>query len=128
MHRDLSASDKVSVWDGTGTIFTSASSSLQLKGAGVELVVGALPGDELVVAASLYNTSMVKDHDDVGVLDRGEPVGYDESGPSVHEPVHTGLYQGLGVGIDGGGRLVKYHNGRICHCGPCYGYELSLAL
>ncbi len=44
---------------------------LQLKGTGVELVVGALLGDELLVGATLDDAAVVEDHDAVGVHNRG---------------------------------------------------------
>ena len=41
----------------------------QVKSTGVQLVIGALFGKELFVAAALNYPSVVKHHDDVGVHD-----------------------------------------------------------
>lgn len=50
--------------------------SLQLEGAGIELVILALLGDELFVAAALYYAALLQDHYGLGVADGGETVGY----------------------------------------------------
>lgn len=73
---------------------------LQLKRAGIELVIRALLGDEAVVAAALNDAAMVKHHDDIGVHDRGEPVGDDEHRAPLHELIHALLDNGLGMGVD----------------------------
>ena len=54
--------------------------SVQLQRAGVQLVVGAVLGDQLVVGAALDDAAVVQDHDGVGVLDGGQPVGDDKGG------------------------------------------------
>ena len=51
--------------------------SLQLEGAGIELVILALLGDELFVAAALYYAALLQDHYGLGVADGGETVGYE---------------------------------------------------
>mgnify|MGYP006998033040 FL=1 len=46
--------------------------------ASVQLIISALHVNELIVGASLYDTSLLHDHDAVCVLDRGKSVGYDK--------------------------------------------------
>lgn len=41
--------------------------SFELEGSGIELVVGSLLGDELIVGAALYYPSVIQDHDAVAV-------------------------------------------------------------
>ena len=96
--------------------------------AGVELVVPALLGDQLVVAAPLDDPALFQDHDAVGVLDGGEPVGDDEGGPPGHQGVHARLDQGLGPGVDGAGGLVQDQHRRVGHRRPGDGQQLPLAL
>ena len=74
--------------------------SVQLQRAGVQLVVGAVLGDQLVVGAALDDAAVVQDHDGVGVLDGGQPVGDDKGGAAGHQGVHAALDDGLGVGVD----------------------------
>ena len=66
----------------------------EFEGAGIQLIVLALLGDQLVVAAALDDAAVLKDDDDIGVLDRGEPVGDDEDRPPAHQRVHTLLDNG----------------------------------
>ena len=46
--------------------------------ASLQLIISALHVNELVVGASLYDASMLHDHDAVRVLDRGKSVSYDK--------------------------------------------------
>ena len=87
----------------------------QLKRAGVELIVFAAFGDQLFVATALDDDAMVKHHNDVRIADSRQAVRDDEDGSALHQRIHAGLYNGLGTGVDGGGRLVHDHNGRISH-------------
>ena len=85
-------------------------------------------GDELVVGAPLDDTAVVQHHNGVGVLHGAQAVGDDEHGAARHQSVHTGLDNGLGVGVDGGGGLVQNHHRRVSHSGPGNGQQLPLAL
>ena len=78
----------------------------QLEGAGIQLIVLTLQGDQLFVATALNDTAMLENHDSIGVLDRGEAVGDDEHRPAGHQGIHASLDNGLGTGIDGRGGLV----------------------
>ena len=100
----------------------------EFEGAGIQLIVLALLGDQLVVAAALDDAAVLKDDDDIGVLDRGEPVGDDEDRPPAHQRVHTLLDNGLGTGVDGGGGLIEDHDRGIGHSGPGDAQQLPLAL
>ena len=96
--------------------------------AGVELVVLALLGDQLVVGAALYYAALLHDHDAVRVADGGEAVGDDEGRAAVHQGVHAVLHQLLGAGIDGARGLVEDEHRRVDHGGAGDGYQLALAL
>ena len=80
------------------------------------------------MVAALDDVAMVKDHDDIRVADGGQPVGDDKDGAPIHQLVHTGLYDGLGTGIDGGGGLIEDHNRRVGHRRTGDGEQLALAL
>ena len=57
---------------------------LEFHGSGVELVVLALLGDELVVGAALDDVAVVEHHDHVGVAHGGQAVGDHEDGAALH--------------------------------------------
>ena len=75
--------------------------------AGVEFVVSALLGEEIIVRTTLYNFTLLKHHYRVGVTDGGKAVGYYEGCSILHKSIHTVLYVALGTGINGAGRFVK---------------------
>ena len=95
---------------------------------GIELVILALLGDQLVVGAPFDDPSKLHNHDTVGVLDRGQTVGDDKGGTSLHQRAHAGLHQFLGTGIDGGCSLIQNQRGRIRNRCPGDGEKLPLAL
>ena len=78
--------------------------------------------------AALDYTAVLENDDDVGVLDRGEPVSNNEHRPALHERVHTALDDGLRARVDGARGLVEYHDRRVRHRGSRYRDELALAL
>ena len=100
----------------------------QFERTGVELIVGALLGEQLLVVAAFDDVSMIQYHDDIAVADGGEPVSDDKDSASIHQAVHTLLYNGFGTGIDGRSCLVQDHNRRVCHCRTGNGQQLPLAL
>ena len=100
----------------------------QFECAGVELIVGALFGDQFVVVAALDNVAVIQNHDAVGVHDGAEAVGDDEDRTALHQSVHAVLNQLLGTGIDGGGCFVQNHDRRIGHGRTGNGDQLTLAL
>ena len=100
----------------------------QFECAGIELVVGALLGDQIIVGTPLDDAAMVQDHDAVGVHDGAEAVRDDEYGSAMHQGIHTVLDQLLGTGVDGGGGFVQDHDRRIGHSGPGNGDQLPLTL
>ena len=57
---------------------------LEFHGSGVELVVLALLGDELIVGAALDDVAVVEHHDHVGVAHGGQAVGDHEDGAALH--------------------------------------------
>ena len=55
-------------------------------------------------------------------------MGDNKYGTPLHQGVHTALYNSLGTGINGGGRLIQDHNRRVCHSRPGNGDQLPLPL
>ena len=80
------------------------------------------------MGTSLDDASLFHNHDAVGIFYGGQPVGNDKGGSSLHQRVHTILYQFLGTGVDGGGGLVQNQRRGICHGGPGDGQQLPLSL
>ena len=100
----------------------------KLERAGVELVVGALFGDEAFVGAPLDDAAVVQDHDTVGIHNGTQPVGDNEGGPPMHQGIHALGNQRLRSGVDGGGGLVQNHHRGICYRRPGDGNQLPLTL
>ena len=73
---------------------------LQLKSAGVELVIGALLVNQLLVAAGFDDASVIQYDDFVGVADCGKAVGNYKNCAAFHQVVHAGLNYGFGSGVD----------------------------
>ena len=77
---------------------------------------------------ALNDASVVQHHDSVGVFHSAQPVCDDKHRAARHQRVHAPLYNGLGAGVDGAGRLVQDHHGRVRHRRTGNGQQLSLAL
>ena len=101
---------------------------IQFESAGVELVVGALLGDQILVGATLDDAAVIQHHNAIGIAHGGEAVGNDEGGSALHQRVHTLLHQSFGTGVDGGGSLVQNHNRRVSYCGTGDRDKLTLSL
>ena len=95
---------------------------------GIQLIIFPLLGDQIVVGSPLDDPALLHDHDTVGILDCGKPVGDDKGGASLHQGVHAGLHQLLGAGVNGGRRFVQDEGGRVGHGGPGDGQKLALSL
>ena len=95
---------------------------------GVELVILALLGDQLVVAAALNDAALLQNHDAVCIADGRQAVGNDKAGAAIHQAVHAPLDQRLGAGINGGGRLVQDQHRGIGNRGAGNGQQLALPL
>ena len=75
---------------------------------------------------TLDDTSVFQNHNTVTVSYGGQAVGDDESGPSMHQLIHTILYQLLCSGIDRRNRFVQDQHRRICYRCTGDGQKLSL--
>lgn len=53
---------------------------------------------------------LVKDGDEIGILNGGQAVGYDQHGPSFHQAVQRLLHQVLILSIQGTGCFIKEKN------------------
>lgn len=75
--------------------------SLQLEGAGIELVILALLGDELFVAAALYYAALLQDHYGLGVADGEETVGYHKDvRPDIRASIPSWTIASVRVSMD----------------------------
>ena len=100
----------------------------QIKSTGVQLVIGALFGNQFFMAAAFNDASVVKYHNYIGVLDGGKSVGNDKYRTSLHQLIHTVLYKSFRSGIDGRGRFVQNHDRRIGDSRSGNGNKLALSL
>ena len=100
----------------------------QLKGTGIELVVGAFFCDQIIVGAPFDDAAVIQHHNAVGIFDGGEAVGDDEHGAACHQLIHTILHQFFGTGIDGGSGFVQNHHRGIGYRCPGDGDQLPLTL
>ena len=87
----------------------------QLESARIKLIIHSFLRNQLFVGAALDNPAVIEHHDGVGVADGGKPVGDDKYLSALHEFIHAVLHQSFGAGIDGGGRFVEDHGGRVRH-------------
>ena len=100
----------------------------ELDHVGVELVIAAALGEEVVVVAALDDAAIFQNEDRVGVADGGQAVGNDEDCPALHQAVKTALDELFRSGIDGGGRLVEDEHRRFGHGCARNGEQLALTL
>ena len=78
------------------------------------------------MGAALNDSSLLHDHDAVGVAHGGKPVGDDKGGAAFHQGVHTLL--DLCAGVYAGSRLIQNQHRQIGHSRPGDGNQLPLAL
>lgn len=57
-------------------------------------------GHELLMAATLDDSSMIKNHDDIGIANRRQAVDNDEYRSALHQIVHTVLNNLFGTRIN----------------------------
>ena len=74
-------------------------------------IKSALSQQGLVVAL-FDDVSVFHYKDDIGTLDGGKSVGYDEAGAAFHHFGECILDLDLGTGINGGGCLIQDQHGR----------------
>ena len=98
------------------------------KIAGVQAVVTALLGNQLIVGAALNNAALFQHHDAVRVAHGGKAVGDNKGGAAIHQAVHALLHQALGAGINAGGCFVQDQYRRVRNSGTGNGKQLALAL
>ncbi len=75
--------------------------------------IGPVVDQQTLVRALLHNPAVVQNHDQVGVADGTETVGYGHGGALRGEPRNRLLDQMFGFGVDRRGRLVKDQNGGV---------------
>src|SRR5580658_5342904 len=81
--------------------------------AGVEVIVTSARFQQLRMSAALLDKAAVDDQNLVGAPDGGKAVGNDECSAPTHKIGETFLDEGLGFGIETGGRFVEDKNPRI---------------
>ena len=74
--------------------------SIQFQLTGVELIVGTFECEKLVVGTALDDPSVFQNHARIAVPDCGQPVGDDKYGTSLHQVIHTFLYDRFSTGIN----------------------------
>src|SRR5690606_30510910 len=87
---------------------------------------GVAAGEQLFVAALVYQPSAAKDEDAVGPANLAEAVGDQESGPTFHDAAHGALDLVFGRAVDGAGRVVEDEDPRIGQERASDGDALSL--
>ena len=80
------------------------------------------------MGSALDDAPLFHDHDAVGILDRGEPVGDYEACPAVHQGIHSTLDQDFCSGIDRGCGFIQNQGRWISDCSSCDCNQLSLTL
>ena len=91
-------------------------------------VVRAFLCHQLIVISAFDDLSVLDKHDLVAMLDGGKSVGDDKGGASLEKRLNTDLQQSLGLGVDGGGSLVKNQDGGIGKHSSRKGNQLLLTL
>ncbi len=84
--------------------------------------------EQLLVAALFNDLAMVDNNHIVGVTNRAETVGDDETGSTLHQAQQRFLNASLGAGIDAARRLIQDQDIGVSQDGACNGKQLALAL
>jgi len=101
---------------------------LQLEHSRIELLVLAPLVHQHLVRPPFDDLFLLEHHDDIGVLDGGQPVCDDKDRPSMHQGIHALLDYRLCPGIDAAGCLIKDEYRRVGDDCTGYGDQLSLSL
>ena len=75
--------------------------------------IQSTPRQQFRMGSLLDHASGLHGHDDVGPLDRGQPVRDAEGGAADHERFEGGLNGSLRLSIEGAGRLIEDEDGRV---------------
>ena len=94
----------------------------------IQLIIPPFLSQKLFVSTLFDDAPMVEHNNLVGITNRREPVGNDESGTPLHDSVHTFLYKLLGTGINAAGGLVENEHRWISNRSTSNGQQLSLTL
>ena len=78
--------------------------------------------------AGFQDAALTNKEDAVAALDGGKTVGNDEAGAPLEQGFDALLEETLGLGVDGGGRLVQDQDFGIGKQGTGKGDELLLSL
>ena len=88
--------------------------------------VDATLAQQRVMRAALGHAAIVQHQDAIAADDAGKPVGEDERGAALHQPVEGRLDRCLILGIDRGESFIEHQNRRIAQ--QCAGDGDALAL
>src|SRR5689334_20964350 len=91
-----------------------------------EVRVYAAPQEKLGMGAALHDAPFLEHEDPVGVADRAEPVGDDETSPRPHEPFQRLLHDGFALRVERARGLVQDEDARVLHEGAGYRDTLPL--
>ncbi len=100
---------------------------LQVVLPGVEVVIAAAEGEQLLVAAALDDLPLLQHQDRVRPADGRQPVGDDEGRPPLHQLGQPFLDQRLALAVERRGRLVQDQDARIGQDRPRDRHPLPLA-
>ena len=91
----------------------------------VQLGIGAVEGDELVMRALLGNAAIGHHGNFIGVFDGGQAVSHHQRGAAVAQIIQRGLDKDFGGVVQRAGGLVQDQDGRVfeamemrCFCPP----------
>ena len=93
---------------------------------GIELIVAAALGEELMVRALLDYLAVAENNNIVRMLDGGKTVSDDEHRTDIHHLFKRILDEKLGFGIYIGGGFVENHDARLVEDCACEGKQLTL--
>ena len=80
------------------------------------------------MGALFDDVAVVEDNDTVGITDGAQAVGNDEGCTTLHQRVHTTLYEPFRTGVDGGCGLVEDEHRGIRDGSTGDGNQLAFAL
>ena len=92
----------------------------------MQLAVVTVLGYQILVGASLHDSSFVQYADLVGILDGAQAVGHSHGGTGLHQSLQGILYQALALCIESRCCLVEDEDRRILEDGTGYAHTLAL--
>ena len=92
----------------------------------MQLPVITVNGQQLVVRATFYDTSLMQHTNLIGISDGRKPVGNGYGGTRLHQSFQRILHQSFALSIEGRGSLIEYQDGWVLQDGTGYADALPL--